>query len=280
MRIDAARRQLIDLFVASESPAADADCLLCAVLACTRTYLRTWPERQLNDEQWQRLQVLAARRVAGEPVAHLLGEREFWSLPLKVSPATLIPRPDTEVLVEQALARIPPQCAGWRALDLGTGTGAIALALKSERPALDMWAVERMPDALALAQANAERLGLAITLRGGSWFAPLANERFNLIVSNPPYIDAADPHLGQGDVRFEPHSALVAGEAGLSDLRHIIREAPAHLLAQGWLLLEHGWQQGAMVRSLLRAAGFGAVATLRDYGGQERVSLGQWRSES
>lgn len=276
MRNAEARQVLIERFAASDSPAADADCLLCAVLACTRTWLRTWPERTLTDEQCERLLRLAERREAGEPIAHLLGEREFWSLPLQVSAATLIPRPDTEVLVEQALARVPVDATGVRVLDLGTGTGAIALALKSERPGVDVWAVDRIAAACELARDNATRLALTIEVRCGSWFEPVLEERFTLIVSNPPYIDEQDPHLEQGDVRFEPRSALVAAGAGLADLQHIVTQAPEHLLSGGWLLLEHGWQQGQAVRDLLLQRGFSSVATVRDYGDQERVTLGQW----
>jgi len=277
MQIAAVRQALIAQFSDSDSPAADADCLLCAVLGCSRTWLRTWPERTLTDEQQQALLTLAERRTAGEPIAHLLGEREFWSLPLQVSAATLIPRPDTEVLVEQALARLPVDTSGVRVLDLGTGTGAIALALKSERPTLEVWAVDRIVEACELARDNATRLALTIAVRCGSWFEPVQGERFTLIVSNPPYIDEQDPHLGQGDVRFEPRSALVAADAGLADLQHIVAQAPEHLLPGGWLLLEHGWQQGGAVRELLLQRGFHAVATVRDYGDQERVTLGQWQ---
>lgn len=278
MQIGQARHAIIQQLAQSDSPAADADCLLCAVLGCSRTWLRTWPERVLTGAQQEQLAALVARRQAGEPIAHLLGEREFWSLPLQVSAATLIPRPDTEVLVEQALARVTADGQGQRLVDLGTGTGAIALALKSECPALEVWAVERVPEACELARCNATRLALTIELRQGSWFEPVAGERFHLIVSNPPYIDALDPHLSEGDVRFEPRSALVADAAGLADLAQIIRLAPDHLLPGGWLLLEHGWQQGGAVRELLQQRGFLSVATVRDYGDQERVSLGQWSS--
>jgi release factor glutamine methyltransferase len=234
----------------------------------------TWPERELDAAQQVTLQGWLERRLNGEPIAHLIGEREFWSLPLKVSPATLIPRPDTEVLVEQALARLPAgPCA---LLDLGTGTGAIALALKSERPDADVWAVDRMPDAAVLARANSAALGLPIAVRDGSWFEPLADApRFAMIVSNPPYIDGADPHLDEGDVRFEPRSALVADEQGLADIRLIIAGAPAHLCPGGWLLLEHGWEQGAAVRQLLLQQGYCQVETVRDYGDNERVTLGR-----
>ncbi|MCF5861346.1 peptide chain release factor N(5)-glutamine methyltransferase [Aeromonas veronii] len=278
MQIQQARAHIMTVLAEGESPRADADVLLCHLLGCRRSYLMTWPERELDAAQQATLQGWLARRLNGEPIAHLVGEREFWSLPLKVSPATLIPRPDTEVLVEQALTRIPQRpCA---VLDLGTGTGAIALALKSERPEVDVWAVDRMVDAAALARENSAALELPIEVRDGSWFEPLGEPdrdetpRFAVIVSNPPYIDGADPHLEQGDVRFEPRSALVADDAGLADIRHIVAHAPAYLLADGWLLLEHGWDQGEAVRQLLRDGGYREVATVRDYGDNDRVTLG------
>ncbi|MFB2829712.1 peptide chain release factor N(5)-glutamine methyltransferase [Aeromonas jandaei] len=274
MQIQQARAHIMTVLAGGESPRADADVLLCHLLDCRRSYLMTWPERELDSAQLATLQAWLARRLNGEPIAHLVGEREFWSLPLKVSPATLIPRPDTEVLVEQALTKIPQgPCA---VLDLGTGTGAIALAIKSERPEVDVWAVDRMADAAALARENSATLGLPIEVRDGSWFAPLDEQapRFAVIVSNPPYIDGADPHLEQGDVRFEPRSALVADEAGLADIRHIAAHAPAHLHSEGWLLLEHGWDQGMAVRQLLQDFGYRSVTTVRDYGENERVTLG------
>lgn len=275
MQIQQARIHIMAALAEGESPRADADALLCHLLGCRRSYLMTWPERELDAVQQATLMGWLARRLNGEPVAHLVGEREFWSLPLKVSPATLIPRPDTEVLVEQALARLPTgPCT---LLDLGTGTGAIALALKSERPDAQVWAVDRMPEAAALARHNSAALGLPIEVRDGSWFAPLSDAPpFDLIVSNPPYIDGADPHLDEGDVRFEPRSALVADEQGLADIRLIVAQAPAHLAPAGWLLLEHGWEQGEAVRQLLLQQGYREVETVRDYGDNERVTLGQW----
>ncbi|MFQ2749379.1 peptide chain release factor N(5)-glutamine methyltransferase [Aeromonas caviae] len=273
MQIQQARAHIMATLASGESPRADADALLCHLLDCRRSYLMTWPEHELDAAQQATLAGWLARRLNGEPIAHLIGEREFWSLPLKVSPATLIPRPDTEVLVEQALARLPGgPCA---LLDLGTGTGAIALALKSERPDADVWAVDRMPAAAALARTNSAALGLPIEVRDGSWFAPLSDApRFAMIVSNPPYIDGTDPHLHEGDVRFEPRSALVAEEQGLADIRIIVAGAPAHLLPGGWLLLEHGWDQGEAVRQLLLQQGYVQVETVRDYGDNERVTLG------
>lgn len=276
MQIASLRQQLIQRFSDSDSAALDADCLLCAVLSCTRTYLRTWPEQELTPEQVEQAEQLAVRREQGEPVAYILGVREFWSLPLQVSPATLIPRPDTEALVEWAVTLLSDKGQGQKALDLGTGTGAIALALKSEMPALSMWALEREPAALDLARRNAARLGFQVNFLASNWFAALNERNFQLIVSNPPYIDVADPHLSQGDVRFEPHTALVAEEDGLADIRQIIEQAPDYLAPGGWLLLEHGWQQAEAVRELLWARGFHAVITRQDLGGQERVSGGQW----
>ena len=259
----------------SESARRDAEILLGFVTGRARTFLMAFGETLLTPQQQEQLERLLARRERGEPVAYLIGEREFWSLPLSVSPATLIPRPDTECLVELALERLPSSSC--HILDLGTGTGAIALALASERLDCKVTGVDLQPEAVALAQHNAQKLkiGNAQFLQG-SWFAPLAGQTFALIASNPPYIDAADPHLAQGDVRFEPSSALVAQQHGLADLSAIVQQAPHYLESQGWLLLEHGWQQGESVRALLQAAGFISIATRRDYGDNDRVTFGQW----
>ncbi|MGL9760533.1 MAG: peptide chain release factor N(5)-glutamine methyltransferase [Symbiopectobacterium sp.] len=260
----------------SESPKRDAEILLEHVTGKGRTFLLAFGETLLDDAQLQRLSVLLTRRINGEPVAYLTGKREFWSLPLAVSPVTLIPRPDTECLVKQALQRIA-QFSTPTVLDLGTGTGVIALALASERPDCTVTGVDVQLDAVILAQRNAATLQLSnVQFQHGNWFEPVAPTRFSVIVSNPPYIDAEDTHLREGDVRFEPLSALVAAEGGLADLRWIIQQAPQHLKNMGWLLLEHGWQQGELVRQLLQQRGFDQITTCRDYGGNERVTLGRW----
>ncbi|UZH01651.1 peptide chain release factor N(5)-glutamine methyltransferase [Pantoea anthophila] len=257
-----------------DSPKRDAEILLGFVTGKSRSWLIAFDETVLTEAQRAQLDSLLARRARGEPVAHLVGEREFWSLPLRVNDATLIPRPDTELLVEQALTRLPATPAA--ILDMGTGTGAIALALASERPDCQVTGVDRIDAAVALARTNAQALNLTnTTFLLSHWFCSLPPQRFALIVSNPPYIDASDSHLAQGDVRFEPRSALVADEAGLADLRTLIEQAPAWLLPGGWLLLEHGWQQGEAVAALMQQNGYQAVETLEDYGGNPRVTLGQ-----
>ena len=271
-------RQAAAYLVDSESPRRDAEILLGLVTGKARTFILAFGETQLSEAQIAELDALLARRAAGEPVAYLTGVREFWSLPLMVSPATLIPRPDTECVVEQALARLPAEPC--RILDLGTGTGAIALALASERPDCRVVAVDNVPDAVDLAQRNAARLNITnIDIRQSDWFSAVQGDRFQLIVSNPPYIDSEDPHLRQGDVRFEPLTALVAPDAGLADIDYLIREARAFLEPGGWLVLEHGWQQGEAVRALFHQAGFLAVETGLDYGGNERLTMGQITSQ-
>ena len=219
----------------------------------------------------------AARRRAGEPVAYLLGRREFYGLPLTVSPAVLIPRPETELLVELALAHLAEDEAA-SALDLGTGSGAVALALKQHRPRARIVATEASEAALEVAQRNAMRLGLAVELHHGRWFEPLADERFDVVVSNPPYIAEGDPHLAQGDLRFEPRDALAAGADGLAALRTIAAGAAAHLQPAGWLLLEHGQGQDGAVRELLMQAGFEGPASWPDLAGIARVTGGKLKS--
>ena len=263
---------LAQLLADAGLPRLEAQLLLHMAGGGNRVTQLTWPEREASAEVAQRFAALCARRHAGEPIAYLLGEREFFGLDLAVSPAVLIPRPDTEILVDTALARLP---ADGRALDLGTGSGAVALALAHSRPDADIWALDASPEALAQAQANGQRLNLAVTWRLSDWYAAVTGEQFDLLVSNPPYIAADDPHLQQGDLRFEPASALSSGADGLDAIRHIVRDAPAHLAPGGWLLLEHGWEQGAAVRTLLTAAGFVEVETVRDLEGRDRVSLGR-----
>lgn len=258
----------------SESPRRDAEILLGFVTAKPRTFLLAFGETILSDVQRERLDVLLARRVKGEPVAHLVGMREFWSMPLYVSSVTLIPRPDTECLVEQALVRLPARPC--RILDAGTGTGAIALALASERSDCVVIGVDLVADAVVLAQRNAEHLQISnVSFLHSDWFSALSTTRFDMIVSNPPYIDAQDPHLQHGDVRFEPSSALVAERQGLADLARLVAESRAFLHSGGWLLLEHGWQQGQAVLQLFIEAGYQDVLTCHDYGGNDRLSLGR-----
>lgn len=258
----------------SDSPRLDIELLLAHVLGKDRTWLYTWPEKVLTEIQAAAFEALLEERKRGRPVAHLLGQREFWGLPLAVDNSTLIPRPDTETLVEAALALDLPDAA--RVLDLGTGTGAIALALAGEQPRWRITAVDFSPAAVALAERNCKALELVnVEVRQSDWFAAVSERDFHLIVSNPPYIDAEDPHLAEGDVRFEPLSALVAAQQGLADIDHIIHRAREHLLPGGWLLLEHGYTQGEAVRTLLQRAGYQAVSTHRDFGDNERISGGQ-----
>ncbi len=261
-----------------DSPSAklDAEWLLAAALGKGTSYLRTWPDREVLPEVEARFAAYLERRRLGEPVAYILGRQGFWSLDLEVAPHTLIPRPDTELLVETALEMLPAGPAD--VLDLGTGTGAIALALANERSTWRLTGVDRISEAVTLATRNAQRLGLGnVGFIESQWFSSLAGQRYGLIVSNPPYIPASDPHLLQGDVRFEPSSALVAGGDGLDDIRLIIEQAPTHLLSSGWLMLEHGYDQAMAVRTLLFDGGFVDVASRKDFGGHERVSFGRLR---
>lgn len=258
----------------SDSPRLDAELLCCHVLGAERSLCFSHPERPLTAEEESAIRALLERRRAGEPIAYLLGRRGFWSLDLAVNRHVLIPRPETELLVERCLAHVPPG-ASQDLCDLGTGSGAIALALASERPNCRVTAVDRSEHALAVARSNGERCGLRVEWLHGDWFAPLEGRRFHLIASNPPYVADADPHLGRGDVRHEPRRALAAGPDGLDALRTIIARAPDHLQPGGWLVVEHGHDQEQPVNALLDAAGFTEVACHRDLAGLPRISEGR-----
>lgn len=283
LTIGQALRQSFTLQDQSDSPRLDVELLLCHVLDVSRTYLMTWPERSLTADQSQQFQALLDKRRQGHPIAHLLGYRDFWSLRLAVSPSTLIPRPDTERLVELALECLP-KAESTAVLDLGTGTGAIALAIASERPLASAVGVDCVPDAVKLAEYNRQQLGLQnVVIQQGEWFSSLSQDaRFNVIVSNPPYIEPDDPHLSQGDVRFEPLSALVpistpeSEQDGLEDIRQIAQASSRFIHPKGWLLVEHGFNQGQAVRDIFATFGWDNVRTETDLSGHERVTLGQW----
>ena len=255
----------------------EAELLLLHVLQRPRSWLFAHATDPLPASDLAAFETLLARRVAGEPVAYLTGRRGFWTLDLDVDPSTLIPRPETELLVELALERLPLE-RDLRVADLGTGSGAIALALASERPQARVLATDASAGALAMAARNADRheLGNVRFAEGGhDWYAPLHGQCFDLIASNPPYIASDDPHLQQGDLRFEPATALASGADGLDDIRRIVAGGQAHLLPGGWLLIEHGWDQGEAIRALFELAGYVQVQTARDLEQRDRITLGQ-----
>lgn len=256
-----------------DNPRRDGEVLLAHCLGRDRVWLYTWPDFVPEAADRDRFEQLLAQRGRGFPVAYLTGRREFWSLDLAVNPHTLIPRPETETLVQWALELVLPDTA--TVLDLGTGSGAIALALASERPRWRITGVDASESALAVARENGRRVGLArVRFLRSDWYCATRGERFHLIVSNPPYVAAGDRHLREGDLRFEPVAALVAGEDGLAALAAIIGGAGDHLQPGGWLLLEHGFDQAAAVREMLHCAGFAGLATRQDLAGQDRVSGG------
>ena len=279
---------LLSKVMPKEDAKIDINVMLSHITGKNKAQIFAFPDSELNEYELKKLSNFLIRRVKGEPIAYILGEKEFWSLPLNVSEGTLIPRPDTEILVEKALQialeKLEENPPHFRILDLGTGTGAIALALASELSPicqkkaiqLDVIGVDLMPEVVKLAQSNAEKNQLKVQFLQSRWFENVEGQ-FDIIVSNPPYIDETDEHLSQGDVRFEPRSALVAGENGLADLRYLIECAPVHLKDNGYLLLEHGWKQGEEVRSIFWQNHWQGVATIRDYGDNERITLGFWK---
>lgn len=264
--------------LSAESARRDTEILLSHCLGRPRTWLYTWPEQEVAPACAQQFRQLLDQRRRGRPVAYLVGEREFWSLSFLVNDATLIPRADTETLVNWALELPLPHDAC--VLDLGTGAGTIALAIASARPDWQVAALDASAAALEVARANSERMGLQrVQFLHSHWYGAVHGRRFHALLGNPPYIAADDPHLLQGDLRFEPAAALVSPEQGLADLHHLIAGAPAHLHDGGWLLLEHGFEQAAAVRAMLREAGFQSVSTRCDLAGHERISGGAWHAD-
>jgi release factor glutamine methyltransferase len=262
----------------SESPALDAEVLLCKVLRKPRPYLRAWCDNAVSDASLSQFQALLKKRQQGRPIAYLIGEREFWSRDFWVTPDVLIPRPDTECLIELCLPLIPA-AAAWNVIDLGTGSGIIAITLAAERPNAQVLAVDRSPQALAVAAQNAARHQCRnIRFCHSDWFNNVPEQRFQLIVSNPPYIAADDAHLQQGDVRFEPQAALVAADQGLSDIKTIAAAARNWLSTDGQLLIEHGYDQEAAVQTIFKGYGYRQVRTYRDLSGQARVT-GGWMAD-
>lgn len=249
----------------------EAEILLAHALDCDRAWLYTHPESSLNPEQNRQFLRLLDQRTIGQPIAYLTGRQEFWSLDLMVNPSVLIPRPETELLVEAALARVP-RGSTWRVADLGTGSGAIALAIASERPRARIFASDCSEDALKVAGANADRLGLSVTFAQGHWAEPFDGP-FDVLLSNPPYVDQADKHLQQGDLRFEPEEALTPGSDALMAFREITEQALDRLNAGGWLMFEHGFNQASKVSRIMAEAGFEQVETLQDLERRPRVTL-------
>lgn len=268
------------LAAVTATPRLDVEVLLAHVLQCPRSWLYSRPEHHIDDSQHEAFMAMLARRVQGEPVAYLTGHQAFWTLDLTVTPAVLIPRPETELLVEQALLLIPDDSADLA--DLGTGSGAVALALATERPGWRITATDCSADALAVASGNAGRLGVtSVVFTQGSWCEALQeNTQYDMLVSNPPYIDPDDAHLAHATLAHEPRLALVSGEEGLADIRMICEQARRYLRPGGFLLLEHGHGQGEQVRNIMARLGYRKPRTLSDLAGHGRVTQGRWHAES
>ena len=279
MRIDNALTWAAEQLEGGESPSIDAKVMLANILGKSQTYLFTWPDKTLDVAQKAQFEADVAKRKRGEPVAYIIGKRDFWTLSLFTSPDTLIPRPDTEVLVEQVFNWANQQSSASLSIcDLGTGTGAIALALASELPEASVTGVDYQEGAVKLATRNAQANSIANAhFVQSDWFSALAGQTFDIIVSNPPYIEESSPYLNEGDVRFEPKTALTSGTDGLDDIKHIINSAPQYLNKGALLAFEHGFDQGVAVNALLVDAGFVDVKTVKDYGDNDRVTLGQWQ---
>ena len=259
----------------SDSARLDTEILLARVVNKPRTFLYTWADKPVSEQQLKQFEQWFDRRLAGEPIAYILGEKEFWSLTLRVDASTLIPRPETELLVETTLALLPE--SNQSVLDLGTGSGAIALALATERPDWQILAVDKSPAAIHTAIENCRNLNLKnVAINRSDWFANVQQHNWNAIVCNPPYIDQNDQHLLVGDVRFEPVTALVATENGLADLHKVIATAINYLADGGWLLVEHGWQQGEAVHRLFAQSGYSNINTKQDLAGHQRMTYGQY----
>ncbi|MEO6172166.1 MAG: peptide chain release factor N(5)-glutamine methyltransferase [Arenimonas sp.] len=261
----------------SESARIDIELLLGFVLQKNSAWLMAHADDQLSQELHQKFLQLLERRKIGEPIAHIIGTRGFWTLDLAVTADTLIPRPETELLVEIAIAKCVPGKKN-RVLDLGTGSGAIALAIASECKTAEVFALDKSFGAIEVARDNARKNNLQVSFIQSDWFAAVEGQRFDLIVSNPPYIEESDPHLTQGDLRFEPISALASGVDGLDDIRLIISQAPKHSLRQAWLMIEHGYDQAEAVRKLFSEAGFSNIETAKDLELRDRVTMGKWPS--
>ncbi|MFT7413680.1 MAG: release factor glutamine methyltransferase [Methylophagaceae bacterium] len=256
----------------ADSSKIDSRVLLCYLLACPTSYLHAWPDKKLTDAQQVLWTTLIQQRQKGQPVAYLTGQRGFWTLDLKVTEDTLIPRPDTELLVSLALDKLKP---AMYVADLGTGSGAIALSLAAEQPTAQIVAMDFSMAALLVAKENARNHKFSnVSFWRGSWLAAIADKSFDMVVSNPPYIEANDIHLSQGDVRFEPLSALVSGVDGLNDIRLIVKQAQRCLKLGGWLMVEHGYAQAKQVRQVFSEAGFSKVSSQQDFGGNDRVTIG------